>query len=86
MGKQHQDVVVLDADLSKSTKTADFAREFPERFINAGIAEQNMVGMAAGLASAGKTVYASTLPYFATGRAFEVVRNSVASNMNVSRV
>jgi transketolase len=84
LGKQHQDVVVLDADLSKSTKTADFAREFPERFINAGIAEQNMVGMAAGLASAGKTVYASTFAIFATGRAFEVVRNSVAySNMNV---
>ena len=84
LGKQHQDVVVLDADLSKSTKTADFAREFPERCINAGIAEQNMVGMAAGLASAGKTVYASTFAIFATGRAFEVVRNSVAySNMNV---
>lgn len=84
LGKQHQDVVVLDADLSKSTKTADFAREFPERFINAGIAEQNMIGMASGLASAGKTVFASTFAIFATGRAFEAVRNSVAySKMNV---
>lgn len=84
LGKLHQDVVVLDADLSKSTKTVDFAKQFPERFINAGIAEQNMVGMAAGLASAGKTVYASTFAIFATGRAFEVVRNSVAySKMNV---
>lgn len=84
LGKQHQDVVVLDADLSKSTKTADFAKEFPERFINAGIAEQNMIGMAAGLASAGKTVFASTFAIFAAGRAFEAVRNSVAySRMNV---
>ena len=68
MGKQHQDVVVLDADLSKSTKTADFAREFPSGS-SMRIAEQNMVGMAAGLASAGKTVYASTFAIFATGRA-----------------
>ena len=84
LGKQYQDVVVLDADLSKSTKTADFAKEFPERFINAGIAEQNMIGMAAGLASAGKTVFASTFAIFAAGRAFEAVRNSVAySRMNV---
>lgn len=84
LGKQHQDVVVLDADLSKSTKTADFAKAFPERFINSGIAEQNMIGMAAGLASAGKTVFASTFAIFATGRAFEAVRNSVAySKMNV---
>ena len=84
LGKKHQDVVVLDADLSKSTKTADFAKQFPERFINAGIAEQNMVGMAAGLASAGKVVFASTFAIFATGRAFEAVRNSVAySKMNV---
>lgn len=84
LGKQHQDVVVLDADLSKSTKTADFAKAFPERFINAGIAEQNMIGMAAGLASTGKSVFASTFAIFATGRAFEAVRNSVAySKMNV---
>jgi len=78
LGRKYPDVVVLDADLSKSTKTADFARAFPERFINAGIAEQNMIGMAAGLAAAGKVVYASSFAVFATGRAFEQIRNSVA--------
>lgn len=78
LGKLHHDVVVMDADLSKSTKTADFARVFPERFINAGIAEQNMIGMAAGLAAAGKTVYASSFAMFAAGRAFEPIRNSLA--------
>lgn len=78
IGKLYQDVVVLDADLSKSTKTVDFARAFPDRFFNAGIAEQNMMGMAAGLAAAGKTVYASSFAIFATGRAFEQVRNSIA--------
>lgn len=84
LGQQHDDVVVLDADLSKSTKTADFAKAFPDRFINAGIAEQNMIGMSAGLASAGKVVYASSFAIFATGRAFEQVRNSLAyANMNV---
>lgn len=78
LGKKYPDVVVLDADLSKSTKTADFAKAFPERFINAGIAEQNMIGMAAGLAAAGKVVYASSFAVFATGRAFEQIRNSLA--------
>ena len=84
LGRRYDDVVVLDADLSKSTKTADFAKVFPERFINAGIAEQNMIGMAAGLAAAGKTVFASSFAIFATGRAFEIVRNSLAyANLNV---
>ncbi|HBQ85029.1 MAG TPA: transketolase [Syntrophomonas sp.] len=84
LGQAHGDVVVMDADLSKSTKTADFAKAFPERFINAGIAEQNMIGMAAGLAAAGKTVYASSFAMFAAGRAFEQVRNSLAyGNLNV---
>jgi transketolase len=84
LGHKYPDVVVLDADLSKSTKTADFAKVFPERFINAGIAEQNMIGMAAGLAAAGKVVYASSFAVFATGRAFEQVRNSLAyGNLNV---
>lgn len=84
LGNRYDDVVVLDADLSKSTKTADFAKVFPERFINAGIAEQNMMGMAAGLAAAGKTVFASSFAIFATGRAFEIVRNSLAyANLNV---
>jgi transketolase len=78
LGQKYPDVVVMDADLSKSTKTADFAKVFPERFINAGIAEQNMMGMAAGLAAAGKVVYASSFAIFATGRAFEQVRNSLA--------
>lgn len=78
LGQLHEDVVVLDADLSKSTKTADFAKVFPQRFFNAGIAEQNMMGMAAGLAASGKVVYASSFAIFATGRAFEQVRNSIA--------
>ena len=78
LGKVHDNIVVLDADLSKSTKTADFAREFPDRFINAGIAEQDMIGMASGLAAAGKVVFASSFAMFAVGRAFEQVRNSVA--------
>lgn len=84
LGKKHSDVVVLDADLSKSTKTADFAKTFPDRFINAGIAEQNMIGMASGLAAAGKVVFASSFAIFAVGRAFEQVRNSVAyARLNV---
>lgn len=84
LGRKYADVVVLDADLSKSTKTADFAKAFPERFINAGIAEQNLMGMAAGLAASGKTAFASSFAIFATGRAFEIVRNSLAyANLNV---
>jgi len=84
LGRKYSDVVVLDADLSKSTKTSDFAKVFPDRFINAGIAEQNMMGMAAGLAASGKVPYASSFAIFATGRAFEIVRNSLAyANLNV---
>ena len=84
LGHRHNDIVVLDADLSSSTKTAGFARAFPGRFINAGIAEQNMIGMAAGLAAAGKTVFASSFAMFAVGRAFEQVRNSLAyAHLNV---
>lgn len=84
LGEKHDNVVVLDADLSKSTKTAEFAKAFPERFINAGIAEQNMIGMAAGLAASGKIVYASSFAMFAAGRAFEQVRNSLAyAHLNV---
>ncbi|HHW60388.1 MAG TPA: transketolase family protein [Syntrophomonadaceae bacterium] len=84
LGQRYNDVVVLDADLSQSTKTAGFARAFPERFINAGIAEQNMIGMSAGLAACGKIVFASSFAVFATGRAFEQVRNSLAyANLNV---
>jgi len=72
-----ENIVVLDADLSKSTKTANFKKVYPERFINCGIAEANMVSVAAGLATTGKTVFASSFAMFAAGRAFEQVRNSV---------
>ncbi len=77
LGKEHDNLVVMDADLSGSTKTAMFAKEFPERFFNMGIAEQNMYGAAAGLALSGKIVCASTFAMFATGRAFEIIRNSI---------
>ena len=72
-----ENIIVMDADLSKSTKTADFKKVYPERFINCGIAEANMISVAAGLASTGKTVFASSFAMFAAGRAFEQVRNSV---------
>lgn len=71
-------VVVLDADLAEATKTIIFKKAFPERFIDCGIAEGNMMGVAAGLASAGMTVFASSFAMFAAGRAFEQVRNSIA--------
>ncbi|MGX8774178.1 MAG: transketolase family protein [Bacillota bacterium] len=77
LGKEYDNLVVMDADLSGSTKTAMFAKEYPERFFNMGIAEQNMYGAAAGLALSGKIVCASTFAMFATGRAFEVIRNSI---------
>jgi len=84
LGASNSQVVVLDADLSKSTKTADFAKVFPERFFNLGIAEQNLMGTAAGLAAAGKIPFASTFAVFATGRAFEQIRNSIAyTRLNV---
>lgn len=78
LGAENPNVVVLDADLSKSTKTADFAKKYPERFFNMGIAEANLLGTAAGLAAAGKIPFASTFAIFATGRAFEQIRNSIA--------
>ncbi len=79
-----KNIVVLDADLSKSTKTDTFKKSYPERFINAGIAEGNMMSVAAGLASTGKTVFASSFAMFASGRAFEQIRNSIAyPNLNV---
>lgn len=70
-------IVVLDADLSKSTKTDTFKKKYPERFINCGIAEGNMMSVAAGLASTGKIAFASTFAMFAAGRAFEQIRNSI---------
>lgn len=77
IGEKNNKVVVLDADLSKSTKTDVFAKAFPERFFDMGIAEQNMMGVAAGLAASGKIPVASTFAMFAAGRAFEVIRNSI---------
>lgn len=78
LGAENSKVVVLDADLSKSTKTADFGKKYPERFFNMGIAESNLLGTAAGLATAGKIPFASTFAIFAVGRAFEQIRNSIA--------
>lgn len=75
--KENDNVVVLDADLTKSTKTVEAKKVCPERHFNAGIAECNMMGMAAGLAASGKTVFASSFAVFATGRAFEIIRNSI---------
>ena len=78
LGGENDAIVVLDADLSGSTKTSLFAKRFPERFFNMGIAEANMIGTAAGLAAAGKVPFASTFAIFAVGRAWEQVRQSVA--------
>lgn len=77
LGAAREDVVVLDADLSKSTKTSTFQKEFPERFFNMGIAEQNLLGVAAGFAATGKVPFASTFAVFATGRAYDQIRNSI---------
>lgn len=77
IGEKNKDLIVMDADLSKSTMTAAFSKAYPERFFNMGIAEQNMYGVAAGLAASGKTVVASTFAMFAAGRAFEIIRNSI---------
>lgn len=81
IGLENENIVVLDADLSKSTKTADFKQVCPERFINMGIAEGNMMCVAAGLASCGKIPFVSTFAMFAAGRAFEQVRNSICYPM-----
>jgi len=87
LGKKNKDIVVLDADLSGSTRTKIFAAEFPERFFNFGVAEQNMMASSAGFASCGKTVFVSTFAIFATGRAWDQVRNTVSySNFNVKIV
>ena len=77
LGKEHDNIVVLDADLAAATKTSIFKKEFPDRFIDCGIAEGNMIGVAAGLAAAGKIPFASSFAMFAAGRAFEQVRNSI---------
>ena len=77
LGKENKNVVVLDADLSTATKTELFAKEFPDRFFDMGIAEQNMISTAAGMATCGKIAYASTFAVFAAGRAYDQIRNSV---------
>ncbi|MDY5435635.1 transketolase family protein [Peptostreptococcus porci] len=84
LGRKNYKVVVCDADLSSSTKTIYFKENFPDRFVDVGIAEQNLIGVSAGLASAGKTVFASSFSVFETERALEVIRNMVCmSNLNV---
>lgn len=87
LGKANKDIIVLDADLSSSTRTGLFAKEFPDRFFNFGVAEQNMMATAAGLASCNKTVFLSTFAIFASGRAWDQVRNSICyNNFNVKIV
>jgi transketolase len=87
LGKENQNIVVLDADLSSSTKTSLFANVFPKRFFNVGIAEQNMIGIAAGLATTGKLVFVSTFAVFATCRTYDQIRQSIASTgLNVKIV
>ncbi len=87
LGRENPDIVVLDADLSKSTYTSLFAAEFPGRFFDCGIAEQNMMGIAAGLAASGKIAFASTFAVFAMGRCFDQLRMSIAQpRLNVKIV
>lgn len=84
LGRENKDVVVLDADLAGATKTNIFSKEIPERFFDMGIAEQDMIATAAGMATCGKTPYASTFAVFATGRAYDQIRNSICyPNLNV---
>jgi len=87
LGRQNKDIVVLDADLASSTRTGRFGKKFPERFFDVGVAEQNMMGLAAGLASCGKIVFASTFAVFGSGRAWDQVRNTICYNkLNVKVV
>lgn len=78
LGEENKNIVVLDADLSSATKTGIFSKKFPERFVNVGISEQNLMGVAAGLSTFGKIPYASTFAVFAAGRAYDQIRNSIA--------
>jgi len=87
LGRLNKDIMVLDADLAGSTRTSLFAKEFPERFFNFGVAEQNMMATAAGLASCGKIVFASSFAMFATGRSWDQIRNTISyNNFNVKIV
>lgn len=84
LGRENEKIVVLDADLSSATKTNIFAKEFPKRFFDVGISEQDLMGTAAGFATCGKIPYASTFAMFATGRAYDQIRNSICyPNLNV---
>lgn len=87
LGKENENIVVLDADLSASTQTKLFAKEFPDRFFDIGIAEQDLIGTAAGLSAVGKIPYTATFAVFATGRTYDQIRNTVCySNFNVKIV
>lgn len=84
LGERYKDIVVFDADLATATKTINFAKKFPERFFDMGIAEANMMATAAGMATAGKIPFASTFAVFATGRSYDQIRNSICyPNLNV---
>ncbi len=84
LGEKYKDIVVLDADLASATKTVEFKKAYPERFFDMGIAEQDMIGTAAGLSIGGKIPFASTFAVFATGRAYDQIRTSIAyPNLNV---
>ena len=84
LGKENKNIVVLDADLATATKTIEFAKEFPDRFFDVGIAEDDMIGTAAGMATCGKIPYASTFAVFAAGRTYDQIRSSVCyPNLNV---
>ena len=87
VGKLNKDVVVLDADLSCSTQTKIFAKEFPDRFFNVGIAEQDLITTAAGLATVGKIPFAAAFAVFITGRSYDQIRNTVCySGLNVKKI
>lgn len=84
LGEENKDIVVLDADLSEATKTSIFAKKFPDRFFDMGIAEANMMGVASGMASCGKIPFVSTFAVFASGRAYDQIRSSICyPNLNV---
>lgn len=85
LAEKYEDLYVLDADLAAATKTSTFKKAYPDRFVDCGIAEANMMGVAAGLAATGKKVFASSFAMFAAGRAFEIVRNSIGyPHLNVN--
>ena len=84
LAEEYPNLVVLDADLSNATKTGTFKKAYPDRFINCGIAESNMMSIAAGLSTTGLIPFASTFAMFAAGRAYEQVRNSIGTSMSRS--